>query len=54
MMEPIGLALENFDAIGAYRARYVEADAEVDTSGILFDNSEFNDAQEFQQSVLLK
>ncbi len=52
MMEPIGLALENFDGVGAYRERYVEADAEVDTSGILFDNTEFNDAHEFQKNFL--
>jgi hypothetical protein len=52
MMEPIGLALENFDAIGAYRERYVEADAEVDTSGILFDNTQFNDSIEFQTNLL--
>jgi cytochrome c5 len=52
MMEPIGLALENFDAIGAYRERYVEADAEVDTSGTLFDNQEFKDTLEFQDSLL--
>jgi mono/diheme cytochrome c family protein len=52
MMEPIGLALENFDAIGAYRERYIEADAEVDTSGTLFDNQEFKDTLEFQDSLL--
>lgn len=52
MMEPIGLALENFDGVGAYRDRYVEADAEVDTSGILFDSSEFKDSLEFQQNML--
>jgi len=52
MMEPIGLALENFDAIGAYRERYVEADADVDTSGILFDNTDFNDSLEFQENLL--
>ncbi len=52
MMEPIGLALENFDGIGAYRERYEDADAQVDSSGILFDNSEFRDSMEFQQNIL--
>jgi cytochrome c5 len=52
MMEPIGLALENFDAIGAYRERYIEADAVVDTSGTLFDNQDFKDTLEFQDSLL--
>ena len=52
MMEPIGLALEHFDAVGAYRERYKAANAEIDTSGVLFDNSEFNDAMEFQENML--
>jgi hypothetical protein len=52
MMEPIGLALENFDGIGSYRTRYVEADTEVDPSGILFDNSEFKDTAEFREKLL--
>lgn len=49
MMEPIGLALENFDGIGSYRARY--ADAEVDSSGILFDNMQFANTQEFRKQI---
>ncbi len=48
LMDPIGFALENFDAIGAYRARYVEADADVDASGLLFDGSEYHTAEEFR------
>jgi hypothetical protein len=52
MMEPICVALEHFDAIGAYRDRYKVANAEIDTSGILFDNSEFNNASEFQENLL--
>jgi mono/diheme cytochrome c family protein len=48
LMDPIGFALENFDAIGAYRTRYAEADADVDPSGLLFDGSEFLTAQEFR------
>jgi len=48
LMDPIGFALENFDAIGAYRLRYVEADADVDASGLLFDGSEYSTAEEFR------
>ena len=48
LMDPIGFALENFDAIGAYRTRYAEADTDVDPSGLLFDGSEFLTAQEFR------
>jgi hypothetical protein len=52
MMEPIGLALENFDGIGSYRTEYDEANAIVDSSGILFDNSEFADANGFRNQML--
>ena len=48
LMDPIGFALENFNAIGAYRTRYVEADADVDASGLLFDGSEYRTAEEFR------
>jgi hypothetical protein len=51
MMEPIGLALETFDAIGTYRTRYKEADVEVDASGILFDGSQFADTAGFQKEL---
>lgn len=52
MMEPIGLALENFDGIGSYRSQYEEANAAVDASGILFDNSEFTDTNGFRNQLL--
>jgi mono/diheme cytochrome c family protein len=48
LMDPIGFALENFDAIGGYRTRYVEADADVDASGLLFDGTEYHTAEEFR------
>jgi len=48
LMDPIGLALENFDAIGAYRDTYMNANQEVDSSGILFDGSPFQNLFEFQ------
>jgi len=50
LMEPIGLALESYDAIGSHRTRYKEANnAEVDSSGLLFDGSKFDNTVEFQQ-----
>lgn len=51
MMEPIGLALETFDAIGSYRTRYRDANAEVDASGTLFDSTEFKDTAGFQKQL---
>lgn len=52
LMDPIGFALENFDAVGAYRTRYDEADADVDASGILFDGSEFSTTEQFRSELM--
>ncbi len=52
LMDPIGFALENFDAIGSYRSRYLDANAEVDSSGVLFDGSQFNSPQEFRKAFM--
>ena len=52
MMDPIGFALEQFDAIGSFRTRYTEANAEVDASGILFDGRTFGNTKEFQEVFL--
>lgn len=52
LMDPIGFALENFDAIGSFRTRYDDADAVVDSSGTLFDGSEFPGTKEFQTELL--
>ena len=49
-LDPIGLGLESFDAIGRYRAVYANGDA-VDASGVLPDGSPFNGIQ--QLSALL-
>ena len=49
-LDPIGLGLENFDAIGRYRAVYVNGDA-IDASGVMPDGSTFNGIQ--QLSALL-
>lgn len=44
MMDPIGLALENYDAIGAYRTE--DAGTTIDVSGQLPDGRSFNGRQE--------
>jgi Protein of unknown function (DUF1592)/Protein of unknown function (DUF1588)/Protein of unknown function (DUF1587)/Protein of unknown function (DUF1595)/Protein of unknown function (DUF1585) len=40
-LDPIGLGLENFDAIGRYRSKYANGDA-IDASGVLPDGATFN------------
>ncbi len=52
LMDPIGLALENFNAIGSYRTRYIDANADVDVSGILFDGSDLNTVDEFMDGLM--
>jgi hypothetical protein len=48
LMDPIGFSLENFDAVGSYRTRYIEADSDVDSSGILFDGTSFTNTAGFR------
>lgn len=52
LMDPIGFAMEQFDAVGSFRTRYEDADAEVDASGVLFDGSKFANTKEFQDVFL--
>jgi len=49
-MDPLGFALENFDAIGKYRA--MDGDAPIDSSGVLVDGSKFTNPAEFRQALL--
>jgi len=49
-MDPLGFALENFDAIGKYRA--MDGDAPIDSSGVLVDGSKFTNPVEFRQALL--
>jgi len=49
IMDPIGLALENFDAVGAWRAR--EADEPIDASGELADGSHVNGVVQLRQAL---
>jgi hypothetical protein len=50
IMDPIGLALENFDAVGVWRTQ--EAGAPIDASGELADGSRINGAVELRESLL--
>jgi hypothetical protein len=50
IMDPIGLALENFDAVGVWRTQ--EAGATIDASGELADGSRINGAVELRESLL--
>ena len=50
LMDPIGLSLETFDAIG--RRRSAEGEAPIDASGALPDGSEFVDVAGLEQALL--
>ena len=50
LMDPVGLALEKFDAVG--RRRAVEGDAPIDASGGLPDGSTFTDVQGLEAALL--
>jgi hypothetical protein len=50
MLDPMGFALENFDAIGAWRT--TEASAPIDASGALPDGSKFDGPATFRKALL--
>ena len=50
VMDPLGFALENFDAVGAWRAR--DGRVPIDTSGVFIDGSGVNGPVELRQAVL--
>jgi hypothetical protein len=50
-MDPLGFALENFDAIGRWRDTS-EAGTAIDASGTLPDGTNFNGPVEFRQALL--
>jgi len=49
-MDPLGFALENFDAIGQWRT--IDGVAPVDASGVLLDGTRFNGPAEFRKAML--
>jgi len=50
-MDPLGFALENFDAIGRWRT-LSEGNTPVDTSGVFLDGSKFDGPTEFRNVLL--
>lgn len=50
-IDPLGFALENFDAIGQWRETY-ENNREVDIAGILFRKHRFTSVVEFKDAIL--
>ena len=52
VMDPIGLALENFDAVGRWRD--VEADTRIDASTELSDGTRINGAVDLRQALLTR
>ncbi len=50
-IDPLGFALENFDAIGKWRDQY-ENGRQIDTSGRLFRRHEFSDVVGFKDAIL--
>ena len=50
-IDPLGFALENFDAVGRWRVLY-ENDREVDVAGTLFRKHDFADVIEFKEAIL--
>ena len=51
IMDPLGLALENFDATGAYRT-VSEAGTPIDASGTLLDGTQVNSAADLRKAIL--
>jgi len=49
-MDPIGLALENFDAVGAWRAK--DAGLPVDAVGKMFDGTKLDGPVSLRQAIL--
>jgi len=52
VMDPLGFAMENFDAIGQWRTTETQAKTPVDASGALPDGTKFRGAAELQKILL--
>ncbi len=53
LMDPIGFALENFDAVGQFRKTY-DGGVPVDSSGVFYDGTAFEGPVEFRGLLLTK
>jgi len=49
-MDPIGFALENYDAVGRWRT--VDKGAPIDASGTLFDGTAFRGVADLEKAIL--
>ena len=54
VMDPLGFALENYDAIGNWRTMDAASGTPIDTSGILPDGTEFNGLHGLRKALLEK
>lgn len=52
VMDPLGFALENFDAIGEWRARDRDAGTPIDASGTLVDGTPVNSPADLRQALM--
>jgi hypothetical protein len=52
VMDPLGFSLENFDAIGAWRSKDVNAGTGIDASGQLVDGTTVNGPNDLRQALL--
>ena len=53
-IDPLGFALENFDAIGRWRTEDGESGTHIDASGVLPDGTQFSGPAEFRTALLSK
>jgi mono/diheme cytochrome c family protein len=53
-MDPLGFALENFDAVGKFRTVDAEAKTPIDASGTLIDGQKFDGPAEFRRLLLTR
>ena len=52
VMDPLGFALENFDAIGAWRAKDRDAGTPIDASGTLVDGTPVGSAADLRKALM--
>jgi hypothetical protein len=54
VLDPLGFALENFDAVGRWRDRDLDAGDVIDSSGVLADGTQVTSAQELNEALLAR
>jgi hypothetical protein len=52
IIDPLGFALENFDAVGRWREKDLEAGTQIDSTGVLLDGTEVDGAVALRQAIL--